>query len=166
MRCRWRACGQRRWACRTACRRRRGERWGWAGGSIPARHQSAQRVAGRRDGAVAGGLLERRGRDRGGPGPDRHPAPRRHRRTGDRFPAHGRQQRPALHRRDRHGRTGDVRLRRRRLDRHLLPQRRAAAGAKRDVAAAERPVPQRGRLAVQRRDRAGRCRRHRLTAWA
>ena len=50
--------------------------------------------------------------------------------TGIAFRPHRRQQRPALHRRTVGCGLATLRLRRRRPDRHLLPQRRAAAGAR------------------------------------
>ena len=48
--------------------------------------------------------------------------------TGIYFSPHRREQRSPVHRGNRDGRAGPVRLRRRRPDRHLLPERCAAAG--------------------------------------
>ena len=63
-------------------------------------------------------------------------------------------QRPAVHRRNRSLGAGDVRLRRRRTDRHLLPQRPAALpGAKADVPPQEPPLPQPGRIPLRGRHR-------------
>ena len=71
-----------------------------------------------------------------------------------------------VHRRDGGRRPGALRLRRRRLDRHLLPQRRARCAARGSTSRRGTPSTATWATGVPGRDRGGGRRRRAATAWA